>query len=484
MALKILLADPSNEWLASTSAYLKQLLYEVEIVNTGKKAQLALYNGEFFAVVLNLDIKNHSGLEVLKFVRTKHVGQRVVVTVENAEMLKSEELSAEKLVKLGASEIMIRPFTMEQLKDVLEGQQSIDDLVKNIPKYTGSVEEVEVAESDANFTRVKIEEFYTGKAILFNVYIQLGPNKYVKILYSGDTFSLDRLNRYKNEKGVKYLYFHNADRRKYIQYSNYLASKIITSDKVSGQAKVKMLKATAEKLIEEVYSVGLKPQAVEESRQLAKNMYELLENQQDLFKVLKEFQEFDPNAYTHSYSVTFFATAIIKQFEWQSKVMIETAAMACLLHDIGKIKMPKELMCKRPEEMTQGELELYKKHPLFADEILSGNLMIGQNIRQIILQHHEYFDGTGFPYGLKGNKVLTISNIISLCDDLVHSMLKDQITPPEALKRIILNERLVKRYNSLILENFMKVFVDPAKVMKNHPLPSNSRMVPKKREAS
>jgi len=459
-------------------------MYEVEVVNSGKKAQLSLYNRQFFAVILNLAIKNHTGLEVLKFVRAKHAGQRVVVMLDSLEMLKKDDLDVQKLVKMGATEVMVRPFTMEQLKDVLEGQQTIDDLVKNIPKPTGSTAEMEVSESDANFTKVKIEEFYTGKAILFNVYIQLGSNKYVKILYAGDTFSLERLNRYKNEKGVQFLYFHNADRQKYIQYCNFLASKIIASEKVSGPAKVKMMKATAEKLIEEVYSVGLKPQAVEESKQLAQNMYQLLENQTDLYQVLREFQEFDPNAYTHSYSVTLFATAIIKQFEWQSKVMIETTALACLLHDIGKVKMPRELVDKRPSQMSQAELEIYKKHPEFGDKILSNNLMIGQNIRQIILQHHEYFNGTGFPNGLKGNKVLSISNIISLCDDFVHFMITDQTAPPETLKRILVNTELVKRYNSVILENFIKIFVDPEKITKNSSLPSNSRMVPHKRAAS
>ncbi|MBI2520434.1 MAG: HD domain-containing protein [Bdellovibrio sp.] len=468
----------------STANYLKQHLYEVEVVNSGKKAQLSLYNHQFFAVVLNLAIKNHSGLEVLKFVRTKHAGQRVMVLVESVEELKKDNLDGEKLRKLGATEVMVKPFTLDQLRDVLEGQQTIDDLVKNIAKPTGPTEEMEVKETDANFTKVKIEEFYTGRAILFDVFIQLGKDKYVKILFAGDTFSIERLNRYKNEKGVQFLYFHNTDRKKYIQYCNYLASKIITSVKVSGQAKVKMMKATAEKLIEEVYSVGLKPQAVEESKQLAQNMYQLIENQPDLYQVLREFQEFDPNAYTHSYSVTLFATAIIKQFEWQSKVMIETTALACLLHDVGKVKMPKELVEKRPATMTQAELEIYKKHPEFADQILSNNLMIGQNVRQIILQHHEYFNGTGFPNGLKGNKVLSISNIISLCDDFVHFMIAEKTSPPETLKRILVDSDLVKRYNSLILENFIKVFVDPGKISKNRALPSNSRLVPNKRAAS
>ena len=471
------MADPSNEWLEATREYLKQSMYEVETVNSGKKAQLALYNGTFFAVVLNLGIKNHTGLEVLKFVRAKHIAQRVVVMLDSMEVLKKDELNADQLVKLGATEVMVRPFTLDQLKEVLEGQQTIDDLVRNIPRPKGPLTEVDVFESDDKFSKVPIDEFYSGKAILFNVYIRLGVDKYVKILHAGDTFPLERLNRYKDEKNVQWLYFHTSDRKKYIQYCNYLAAKIITNQKVSGLAKVKMMKATAEKIIEEVYSVGLRPQVAEESRQLARNMYQLIENQPDLFQVLRTFHDFDPDAYTHSYSVTLFATAIIKQFEWQSRAMIETTAIACLLHDIGKIKMPKELILKRPSLMSQAELEVYKKHPEFAEQILSNNLMIGQNVRQIILQHHEYYNGTGFPNGLKRSKVLSISNIISLCDDFVHCMTTNQTQPPDTLKQILENPQQVQRYNSLILENFIKVFVDPEKITRGHPLPSNSHIV-------
>jgi len=483
LALRVLLIDPSNDWLETMAGYLRQHMYEVEVAQNGKKAQLAIYNKPFFAVVLNLSVKNHSGLEVLKFVRARNPGQRIVVILDNQEILKDGDLTIEKLVKMGATEVVIKPFEDSFIKDVLEGQQTIDDLVQNIPKPLSN-EEKEVSESDSNFTSVRIDEFYSGKALLFDVYIRLTSNKYVKILYAGDTFSKDRLDKYKNEKKVEYLYFHNSDRRKYIQYCNYLTEKIVTSDKVSGNSKVKMMKSTADKLIEEVFAVGLKPQVVEEGKQLAQNMYTLVEKQPDLSKVLREYQDFDPSAYTHSFSVSLFTTAIIRQFEWQSRSMIETAAMACLFHDIGKMKLPKELITKKRSEMNQGELELYQKHPEYGQEILSGNIMINQNIRQIVGQHHEYFDGSGYPNKLKGNKVLTLANIISLADDFVHMVAELKLTPPEVLKKLLSNPDQIRKYNSLILEHFIKVFVDPGKVGKNFSLPSNSRIVPGRKLAS
>ena len=96
--------------------------------------------------------------------------------------------------------------------------------------------------SDENFSRIKIEDFYSAQAVLFDIYIKLKENKYLKILHTGDTFSKDRIDKYKNEKKIDSLYFHNSDRRKYIQYNNHLASKFISNASIPGLNKVNIVK--------------------------------------------------------------------------------------------------------------------------------------------------------------------------------------------------------------------------------------------------
>jgi len=179
--------------------------------------------------------------------------------------------------------------------------------------------------------------------------------------------------------------------------------------------------------------------------------------------------------------VTLYSTAIIKQFDWQSKTTIETTAMACMFHDIGKTLLPKDLATLRPQDMNPEQLAMYNKHPELGIQVVDSCRTINNSVKQIILQHHESYDGKGFPFGRKGNKILTLANIVCLADDFVHIMIDDKLQPIEALRKILVDKERVKRYNSILIEKFINVFVDPEKIRKETHLPGNSRMVNQKK---
>lgn len=482
MALKILLVDPDEDWLAQAKKFLMEQTYEAKTVANGRDAQLALYNDKFFAVVMNYNTQNHSCMQVLKFIKTNYPGQMVIIVVNNKDLVDREVVTEDKIIKLGGAGILVRPFEMNDLREALEGHQSLSDLLTNIPKKEGMSEELEVTLTDDKFTSIKIDEFYSSQAVLFDIYVKLGKDKYLKILHTGDSFSKERVDKYKNEKKLTHLYFHNSDRRKFIQYNNFLAKKLIDNENVPAFNKVNILKNVAEKFIEESFTVGIKPQVIEQGKQVCENVYQLIESQDDLYQILKSYQNFDPSAYAHAFLVALYSTAIIKQFEWQSKVTIETTAMACMFHDIGKVLLPKELVELRPQDMTPAQLETYKTHPELGLKVVENNRMINNSIKQIILQHHEAFDGTGFPYSKKGTKIFTLANIVCLADDFVHVMIDQKLQPTDALRKILTNKEGVKRYNSQMLEKFIQVFVDPSKIMKEpQALPANSRVVNNKK---
>ncbi len=480
MALKVLLVDPDETWLGNAKAFLIAQMYEVNAVNNGRDAQLALYNDKYFAVIMNFETDNHSCSQVLKFIKGNATNQRVIVIINDKKIVDDGTITEDKLQKMGVAEIAIKPFDVPYLKEMLEGHQSLSDLIAGVAKKEGMSEELEVALTDDSFSRIKIDEFYSSQAVLFDIYIKLGANKYLKILHAGDTFSKERIDKYKNDKKIDSLYFHNNDRRKFIQYNNFLAKKLIDNRAVPVYNKVNQLKNVSEKFIEEAFTVGLKPQVVDQGREVCETVFKLIEGEESLYQVLRSFQNFDPSAYSHAFLVTLYSTAIIKQFEWQSRTTIETTAMACMFHDIGKTLLPKELLEIRPKDMTPEQLEQYQKHPELGLSIVEGNRAINNSIKQIILQHHEAYDGSGFPFQKKGNKILTLANIVCLADDFVHIMMDNKLQPTDALRKILMDKIGVRRYNTILIEKFINVFVDPEKIHKDSSLPSNSRMVQKK----
>lgn len=87
--------------------------------------------------------------------------------------------------------------------------------------------------------------------------------------------------------------------------------------------------------------------------------------------------------------------------------------LAGLLHDVGKIRMPLEILSK-PGSLTEEEYEIIKKHSTVGGEILDKNIL--GPIIDVVVHHHERYDGSGYPDGLKGEEISLSTRIISLID--------------------------------------------------------------------
>jgi HD-GYP domain-containing protein (c-di-GMP phosphodiesterase class II) len=88
--------------------------------------------------------------------------------------------------------------------------------------------------------------------------------------------------------------------------------------------------------------------------------------------------------------------------------------MACLIHDIGKINVPSEILSK-PRKLSEVEFGLIKTHPLIGYEIVK-RIEFPWPIAEIIYQHHERIDGSGYPRGLSGQQILLEAKILGVAD--------------------------------------------------------------------
>ena len=90
---------------------------------------------------------------------------------------------------------------------------------------------------------------------------------------------------------------------------------------------------------------------------------------------------------------------------------------ASFLHDIGKVKVPSDLL-QKPGKLTKKEWETMKKHTAWGKEIILNQFSLQQfrKVAQIIYQHHERYDGTGYPQGLSGDDILIEAQILSVVD--------------------------------------------------------------------
>jgi PAS domain S-box-containing protein/putative nucleotidyltransferase with HDIG domain len=121
----------------------------------------------------------------------------------------------------------------------------------------------------------------------------------------------------------------------------------------------------------------------------------------------------DPYTAGHQRRVAELAVAIARELRLPD-AQIEGIHFGALIHDVGKIQVPGEILSK-PGKLTAIEYELIKNHPQAGYEILQG-VRFPWPIAQMVLQHHERLDGSGYPAGLKGAEVLLEARILCVAD--------------------------------------------------------------------
>ncbi|WP_235318373.1 HD domain-containing phosphohydrolase [Planococcus sp. CAU13] len=120
----------------------------------------------------------------------------------------------------------------------------------------------------------------------------------------------------------------------------------------------------------------------------------------------------DKYTHKHSMRVSQYAIKIAKKLKLDRQRM-DDLFIASILHDIGKINVPGEVLNK-PGKLTKEEFDLVKKHPGDGAEMLRKTAY--SKLAGIVEQHHERINGKGYPFGLKEDEILLEAKIIGVCD--------------------------------------------------------------------
>lgn len=137
-----------------------------------------------------------------------------------------------------------------------------------------------------------------------------------------------------------------------------------------------------------------------------------------IYAITKAMEERDPYTAGHESRVSHLAVAIANEMNLESKY-VAGLKMAALVHDIGKIAVPLEILVK-PSRLSYLEFEMIKLHSEKGYNILK-DIPFEFPIAEIVYQHHEKLDGSGYPLGLKENEILLESKILTVAD-IVESM--------------------------------------------------------------
>lgn len=170
----------------------------------------------------------------------------------------------------------------------------------------------------------------------------------------------------------------------------------------------------------------------------AKIVDNILHNKKYLVNII-DLKMYDDYTYHHSLSVSVLATAIGISLDLNDETLYELSLCA-LLHDIGKTEIPHDLIAK-PSKLTKDEFTIIKTHPIKGGKYIIKNNLITESIYNGIVCHHEKYDGTGYPFGIKGREIPLYGRIIAVADvyDALTSSrpYRNPATPSEAIEYIM-----------------------------------------------
>lgn len=194
--------------------------------------------------------------------------------------------------------------------------------------------------------------------------------------------------------------------------------------------------------------------SLQEKAAQAVKLEKLLED--TLMAVAATLEQRDPYTAGHQKHVADLAVSIGKEMGLDDNRLLGLH-LAATVHDLGKIHIPAEILTK-PGRLTAAEFGLIKTHPEVGYTILS-KIDFPWPIAEIIRQHHEYLDGSGYPRGLKGDEILLEARIVTVAD-IVESMSSDRPYRPsleiDAAMREIQAMRGTK-LDSLVVDACLKV---------------------------
>lgn len=195
---------------------------------------------------------------------------------------------------------------------------------------------------------------------------------------------------------------------------------------------------------------------LEQIEPLVERIVDSIFRQQDAMLPLARLKDHDEYTFQHSVSVCALMTSFARTLKLPRDIIHEIAVGA-LLHDVGKAKVPDEILNK-PAKLTDAEFLKMKSHVVQSKIILQGTPGISQVALDVAAQHHERFDGTGYPNKLKGDEISLYGQMGAIVDvyDAITSnrVYHKGMAPTEALRKLL--EWSKFHFNPTLVQAFIR----------------------------
>jgi len=393
----ILIVDDDPDFRENLSGILRDEGYVPVTAATGKEAMERVREDEFAVALIDLRLEDMSGLDVMKEIKERSPMTEGILVTGYAS-----QNSAIDAVKLAAYSYVEKPFNVGQLletvRTAIEKQKIGKALRESEERYRtlfeGSRDAIYITSGDnrsVEFNQATLDLFGYTRAEIMKMKLR------EVFLNPGDLRSLEREIRNKGYVKDYEVKFRRSD-------GEQMTCLITSTGRLSDDGSIREYQTIVRDITEQTLN----------QRRLHETLAMLRRNLDGIVQcVALVIEKKDPYTAGHQRRVTDLARAIAQEMGL-SESQKDAIRMAGIIHDIGKISIPAEILSK-PGRLTETEFSLLKIHPRIGYDILK-EIEWPYPIAEIVLQHHERMDGSGYPQCLSGEEIMMEARVLGVAD--------------------------------------------------------------------
>ncbi len=215
------------------------------------------------------------------------------------------------------------------------------------------------------------------------------------------------------KKKIRSFYIKQDEEKEFFEYMESNFNDLMNDNNVSHSEKTRIVYNTATNVVKDLFS-DPRSGNISRTKEFAKNMADYIIEDTNAAKSLVKIAIQDYYTYTHCVNVAAVGALFTKHIGLADEE-VRTICSGILLHDIGKTRISSDIINKNGR-LTEEEFQVIKKHPELGMEVLDEAGIKYHDERIVALQHHENYDGSGYPYGLKKNEIHYYGRIIRILD--------------------------------------------------------------------
>lgn len=289
---------------------------------------------------------------------------------------------------------------------------------------------------EGGFFPIPVYIISATKPLDYDLYVQLNA-KHILYIRKGQIIGADRLDKLRLRK-VQHMWVSAPDQEAFkVQSDKQLAASFDPKSKLTAKERSIIIHGVIGAAVEALFRGPQGMGLYREVNTQAKRLTEFISRDKNALSIIYAMSNSEKSVVTHGINVAAIAVAMANLLELNEAKDLYMLATGCMLHDVGHFADPTSGFGKTNSSRSEKELTAFKEHSSIGVRFFQGLSHVDQHVLNIILEHEERIDGSGFPRGLTEMRMHSYPSIAATANIFDQLVSFEGETPINAAKRLV-----------------------------------------------